>query len=97
LQTKTTEKIILIDGNFSPTEAKELLMNLFINKINFHEKKTFSSHEHYGKEVETATRRIPELKESLETISQIITEATAQNQNIMITSTVNIQFYKAEE
>jgi hypothetical protein len=93
---KTTEKIMLIDGNFSPTEAKELLMNLFINKINFHEKKNFSSHERYGKEDETATRRIPELKESIETILQIINEATAQNQNIEITSTVNVQFSKAE-
>ncbi|MBW4361736.1 hypothetical protein [Flavobacterium taihuense] len=94
---KTTEKIILIDGNFSPTEAKELLMNLFINKINFHEKKNFSSHERYGKEDKTATRRIPELKESVETISQIITEATAQNQKIVITSTVNIHFSNTEE
>jgi hypothetical protein len=89
---KTTEKIILIDGNFSPTEAKELLMNLFINKINFHEKKNFSSHERHGKEDETATRRIPELKESVETISEIINLAITQNQKIVITSSVNISF-----
>jgi hypothetical protein len=94
---KTTDKIILIDGNFSPTEAKELLMNLFINKINFHQNKNFSSQERYGKEDETATRRIPELKESVEAISKIINDATAQNQNIVISSTVNIQFSKTEE
>lgn len=94
---KTTEKIILIDGNFSPTEARELLMNLFINKINFHQNKNFSSHERYGKEDETATRRIPELKESVEAISKIITEATTHNQNIVITSTVNIHFSKTDE
>jgi len=94
---KTTEKIILIDGNFSPTEAKELLINLFINKINFHEKKNFSSHERYGKEDETAIRRIPELKKSLETISQLISEARMQNRNIVVSSTVNIQFSKTEE
>lgn len=94
---KTTEKIILIDGNFSPTEAKELLMNLFINKINFHEKKNFSSHERYRKEDETSIRRIPELKKSLETISQIISEERMQNWNIVVSSTVNIQFSKTEE
>lgn len=94
---KTTEKIILIDGNFSPTEAKELLMNLFINKINFHQNKNFSSQERYGKQDETATRRIPELKKSLETISQIISEERMQNWNIVVSSTVNIQFSKTEE
>jgi hypothetical protein len=94
---KTTEKIILIDGNFSPTEAKELLMDLFINKINFHQKKNFSSQERYGKEDEIATRRIPELKESVEAISKIITEGTIQNQNIVITSTVHIRFSNTEE
>ncbi|WP_281239666.1 MULTISPECIES: hypothetical protein [Flavobacterium] len=94
---KTTEKIILIDGNFSPTEAKELLMDLFINKINFHQKKNFSSQERYGKEDEIAIRRIPELKESVEAISRIITEGTTQNQNIVITSTVHIRFSNTEE
>ncbi len=94
---KTTETIKLIDGNFSPTDAKELLMNLFINKINFHENKNFSSHERFGKEDETATRRIPELKESFEKISRIVNEATAQNLNIVITSTVNIHFSKTDE
>jgi hypothetical protein len=94
---KTTETIKLIDGNFSPTDAKELLMNLFINKINFHQNKNFSSHERFGKEDETATRRIPELKESVEAISRIVNEATAQNQNIVITSTVNIHFSNTDE
>lgn len=94
---KTTENIILINGNFSPTEAKELLMNLFINKINFHQNKNFSSLERYGKEDETATRRIPELKESVEAISRIVNEATTQNLNIVITSTVNIHFSKTDE
>jgi hypothetical protein len=94
---KTTETIKLIDGNFSPTDAKELLMNLFINKINFHQNKNFSSHERFGKEDETATRRIPKLKESVEAISRIVNEATAQNQNIVITSTVNIHFSKTDE
>lgn len=94
---ETTEKITLIDGNYSPSEAKEILMNLFNNKIDYHTVKNFSSLERFGKEDQTALRRLPELKETVALISQIINDATSQNKNIIVKSTVDISFSNSGE
>ena len=44
------EKLNLIEGNFSGEEAKEILMNVFLAKIHYHELKNFSSQERFGKD-----------------------------------------------
>jgi hypothetical protein len=36
----------LIDGEFSQTEAMEVLNNVFSGKIQFHQSKNFSSHKY---------------------------------------------------
>ena len=38
-----TENLNLIEGNFSIEEAKEILMNIFLTKIHFHEMKNFEN------------------------------------------------------
>jgi len=84
------EKINLIEGTFSNEEAKEILVNIFSTKINYHEMKNFSSHERFGKYDETAKKRIPELKKELEKISKIISEAKLHNKNLIIKSEITI-------
>lgn len=84
------EILSLIDGKFNDEETKEILMNLFSTKIHFHELKNFSSQERFGKEDETARRRIPELKKGKEKAKQIIAEAKAKNKRLIITSVINI-------
>ena len=86
------EKLNLIEGNFSNEEAKEILMNIFLTKIHFHEMKNFSSQERFGKDNETAEKRIPELKKELNKVLHIISEAKANNKKLVITSEINIGF-----
>ena len=62
----------LIDGVFSATEGKGPLVNLYGDKIQFHEMKNFSSSERFGKEDEDSVRRIGELKESIKNIVALI-------------------------
>ena len=87
-----TEKLNLIEGNFSDVEAKDILMNIFSSKINFHQLKNFSSQERFGKDDETAKKRIPELKVEIERLKQILSEAKAKNKTLVISSEINISF-----
>lgn len=84
------EQLNLIEGNFSDEEATEILMSVFLAKINFHEKKIFSSQVRFGKDDELAINRIPKLKKEIEKMLQIISEAKLKNKRLSITSEINI-------
>ncbi|MCC9020590.1 MULTISPECIES: hypothetical protein [Flavobacterium] len=85
---KNTQKIQLIKGDFTNDEAKEILLNLINAKINFHNLKNFSDDERSGKQDEISLKRITELTESQEVISQIINHATKENLKIKIESDI---------
>lgn len=84
------EQLNLIEGNFSDEEAKEILMSIFLAKINFHQKKIFSSQVRFGTDDEIAIDRIPRLKKEIEKMLQIISEAKLNNKRLVITSAINI-------
>lgn len=84
------ETLNLIEGNFSNEEAKEILMNIFSAKIHFHEMKNFSSMERFGKQDETAVKRIPELKSCMGKLLEIVEEAKSNNKKLVINSEINI-------
>ena len=86
------EKLTLIEGNFSEEEAKEILMSIFSNKIQFHETKNFSSLERYGIQDEIASNRIPALKKELEKMKEILN--MAKNKKLMINSEIHISLSK---
>ncbi len=85
-----TEKLSLIEGTFSDIEAKEILINVFTQKINFHQRKNFSSQERFGKVDATASKRIIELKKGMEQALAIVELAQKNKQNISISSEINI-------
>jgi hypothetical protein len=86
----------LIDGHFSPDEAREIVMNVFLSKIQFHQNKNFSSEERFGKEDVNAVKRIPELKKSMVLISELIDSAKQNNETLEITSEVKIRVSKSK-
>jgi hypothetical protein len=92
---ENTKELKLIDGNFSADEAREILMSVFLGKIDFHENKNFSSEERFGKVDLTALKRIPELQRSMDIISRIIDEAKENNETLQITSDVKISLSKS--
>jgi len=87
---KKIEKLNLIEGTFSHEDANEILMNIFSNKINFHEMNNFRSQERLGKEDDTAKKRITELKKEIEKVLQILSEAKSNNKKLVITSKICI-------
>lgn len=84
----------LISGDFSPADAKEILIHHFTNKIKFHQAKNFSSIERFGVADSNAVKRIPELNESLELIQQLINTAHENDEIISIESVVTIKTSK---
>lgn len=84
------ETLTLIEGNFSEEEAREILINVFSAKINFHRLSDFSSQERLGKQCETAKKRIPELNKEIEKVLQIVSEAKSKNKRLIITSGIDI-------
>lgn len=61
---KKTETIDLIKGTFTPSEARDLLLDLLNSKINFHNKKDFSSRERFGKPDADSEQRLKHLMDS---------------------------------
>ena len=57
---KKKQDFKFIEGEFTPQDAKEVLIDLYTSKINFHLMKNFSSSERFGKDDKTASKRIPE-------------------------------------
>lgn len=84
------ETFNLIEGVFSTVEAREILMNIFSTKIQFHEMKNLSSEERFGEQDTVAKKRIPELKIELEKLEKIISEAKSGPKKFAITSAINI-------
>lgn len=90
---KNTNEFKLIQGVFTPDEGKEIVMNAFIQKINFHQNKNFSSMERFGNEDVSSIKRIPELKISINKLSELIKIAKQNNQMLEITSEIIIKLY----
>jgi hypothetical protein len=87
---KNTEKLTLIDGNFTYNEAKDILSNIISSKINFHNMKNWSSQERFGKDDEVAQKRIPALKKEMEKLQTILSEAKKHDKKLVLSSEINI-------
>jgi hypothetical protein len=93
----TTEPIRLIDGTFTADEARDILVNLFNYKINFHELKNFSSWERHGLNHPHSAVRLPELKTDRERVVALINEAMAAGDEVVVLSTISIQRVKTNK
>jgi len=87
---KNTQELKLIEGVFTPEETLEILTSLYTNKIKYHELKNFSSLERFGKEDKIASKRIPQLKKSIEKISKLMKSASKKQEMLIVKSIVNI-------
>ena len=85
------QSLSLITGIFNGEEAKDMLMNMYLTKIRFHEMKDFSFKERFGRQDDQAITRIAELKIEIEKLMHIISEATNGNEALAITSEINIK------
>ncbi len=85
------EKLTLIEGTFNEADAKDILLNIYSSKINFHKMKNFSSQEWYGINDEFADKRIKELTNEVEKIKAMLQIAEETNKKIQISSMISIE------
>jgi hypothetical protein len=87
---KKEENFSLINGIFKAEEAREVLLNLYKQKINFHQLKNFSSQLRFDKDDVISLNRIKALKKNLAEIEVLLTEAKENNFHLTISSEVKI-------
>ncbi len=84
-----TENIELINGNFSPQEAKEILLTILEDKIRFHNVKMMRGYE-TGADTSASKKRLSELKTSKEKVLRFVDEALASSKDLTINATISI-------
>ncbi len=87
---KKTENIDLIKGTFTPNEAQEVLLQLLISKIDFHNRKNWSSRERFGKPDADSEQRLKYLEESRKKVKTLVSKAMDEQKNIIINSSIEI-------
>ena len=85
------ETFDLIKGDFSVSEATEIIDELFQTKIRFHELKNFGIQERFGETDPHTDQRIDELKSHKEKALALILQAKNTGQNLKVNSTVSIE------
>jgi hypothetical protein len=65
-----THQTKLIDGQFSPDNARTILLELINNKISFHRKSKFSNEVRFGTDPDQADNRIAQLEQEKEQLIQ---------------------------
>ncbi|OYX84327.1 MAG: hypothetical protein B7Y83_08620 [Flavobacteriales bacterium 32-34-25] len=90
------QKLKLIEGEFTSEEFKEVLSNLYSNKIKFYERKDFSSLIRSGKKDLIAIKKIDELNQSVKQFLEIFSRAEADNQKLIVLSEIQIIFKNSE-
>lgn len=81
----------LIRGEFSPSDAQEIINHMISKKINFHEMRNFSSEVTSGKRDEFSIKRTSELKQSLNSLNEVIQNAKSEGKSIRIESHISIE------
>jgi hypothetical protein len=89
-EKKVTEKQSLIEGNFHPDEASEIIRSLFNYKIQFHAVTALSIWVRTGQDPQYHHKRKEELGQSLRQILKVIEQAKEEGKYLRITSNVQI-------
>lgn len=89
--TATTTQFELVKGDFSATDAQEILNSLIQSKINFHAVKNFRSEERSGQEDDWCKQRVSALRQNREEINALLQEAAAEGLQVEIQSQITVK------
>lgn len=83
------EDIELINGIFSPQEAKEILLTILEDKIRFHNVKLMRGFES-GIETTSSKKRLLELQAAKESVLRVVNNAVEDSSDLSINATISI-------
>lgn len=87
----------LVEGEFTPVEAADVLFSLIGDKIKFHNLQMLSNQERFGGDVSHSLKRIEELKASKNLVKEIILEARDKGYTLSLNSKVEVTLVKTPE
>jgi len=85
------QKLELIKGHFTATEAREVLMNLINSKLSYHNKKNLRSIERSGQVDQNSEKRIEELKDMRQKMVELVKKAKEQGAKMNIHSEISVE------
>ncbi len=91
-QLVATKQFELINGEFSPKDAKDILSHLFQEKINFHKVKNFNNHLRKGQGCEINVNRALELVQTKEEVLELLSHAEHEGKKLVISANISIDF-----
>jgi len=86
-----TETVNLIKGTFAPEEAQEILLELLNGKINFHNRKNWSSKERFGEPDILSEQKLEYLEEARKNLKTLLAEAIKQQKSVTINSIIELK------
>jgi hypothetical protein len=92
---ETKVDLLLINGIFSPDEAKEVLMNIFASKIQFHELKNLRAMITTNQDDKTSALRVQQLKETIDEFNAVFQQANENGLELSIQSHIEITLLKS--
>lgn len=90
-------QLALIDGNFTPSEARKVILDLISSKINYHNMEAFSVKERFNGDVCHSEKRIEALKEARRCLEEVINYTSAKGLNLKIQSVIELTFIEKNE
>ena len=93
--TQTEQKIQLVEGTFTPSEASDVISALIDEKINFHKLQRISMCEgHKDANTSYEDGRVAELHNEKKTAKEYIAQARREGYNLKIDGVLEITFVK---
>lgn len=86
----TTQRHQLIDGNFTPADASQILLALVKSKIDFHNLEKLSNEERFGRDVAHSERRLIALRQLRETLRTVCQSAANAGQRMEVNAWIEI-------
>ncbi|GMN09816.1 hypothetical protein MTsPCn9_18590 [Croceitalea sp. MTPC9] len=88
--TGTNDIIQLVEGSFSPAEAADVLLSLINYKIKFHSVQILNLKEIEKDAVKKSEKRIEELKDAKNKVTELVLNARKKGENLKINSTITV-------
>ncbi len=82
----------LINGTFTASDVRKILMEMIQSKINFHMREIHRIEERGDGSISRSEKRIAQLRKTAETLKKVLTKAESGGMNLKISATVEIEF-----
>ncbi len=87
---KSKHELSLIKGDFTPSDARERVIQLIMDNLNYHSLRNLSSRERYGQSDLNSEEKIEELQMSKKQALDLFDYAEVSGRRLRIESTIKI-------